>query len=195
MESINSPIKLDLPVSPNVATPELFNELLIAYSGIRALHAATANFFQDSDAAPEEFDAEQAIGLYTIGPKAKLLLPAGEAITAGRFLETYMLSGKLSVRHTRCSAARGVSWHSIGLSLDDVPAGELAQVYITPAIIPGFADLIPGRPYYYYDNGQFTTSSIVVPVGGASYTEVTSCGVAITANHLQLRSFHGPINV
>lgn len=195
MESINSPIRIDLPVSPNASTPALFNELLVTYSGIRALHSAAANFFPDADTIPEEYDSEQTIGLYTVGAKAKVLLPAGEAITAGRFLETYMLAGKLSVRHTRCSAARGVSWHSIGLCLEDVPVGKMAQVYITPAIIPGFVDLIPGRPYYYYDAGQFTNSSIVVPVGGASYTEVTSCGVAITANHLQLRSFHGPVNV
>lgn len=195
MESINSSIRVDLPVSPNASTPALFNELLVTYSGIRALHSAAENFFPDTDAVPEEYDVEQAIGLYTVGAKAKVLLPAGEAITAGRFLETYMLSGRLSVRHTRCSASRGVSWHSLGLCLENVAAGQLAQVYITPAIIPGFVNLVPGKSYFYYDNGQFTDYPLPYPVGGASTVSVTSCGVAITANHMQLRSFHGPLNV
>lgn len=195
MEKLNSSTRIDLPVSPRIEDASLFNELLAAYSGVRALHSATSNFFPDTDSAPETFDPEQTIGLYTIGARAKVLLPAGENILAGRFLETYLLSGVLSVRHTRCSVARGVSWHSIGISLENVSAGQKAQVYIFPAMIPGFSSLTPGNPYFFYDDGQFVDSTIVYPVGGASTTIVRSCGRAITDKIMLINSFSGYSNV
>lgn len=195
MEKLNSAVRIDLPVSPKIEDTALFNELLAAYSGVRALHAASSNFFPDSDTVPEVFDPEQTIGQYTIGARAKVLLPAGENITAGRFLETYMVSGVLSVRHTRCSVSRGVSWHSLGISLENVAAGQIAQVYIFPAMIPGFSSLTPGNPYYFYDDGQFVNSTIVYPVGGSTTTVVRSCGRAITDKIMLINSFSGYSNV
>lgn len=191
METLNSSIRLDLPISPNSKQPAQFNELLTAYGGLRLIHSAISQILlENNENAPTAFDPDQLISLYTTGGRSKLILKAGANITAGKFLETYVDAGELKVRHTRArNNQAGTSWNCIGLSLEDVKAGSKAVVYIEPAIIPGFSSLTPGRLYYAYDDGQFVNASTVGAVGTGTLVVVRPCGIAISSSALRLYSF------
>jgi len=191
METLNSPLRLELAVAPSINNPIQFNELLSTYAGIRTIHSALSQLLvEQNEFPPDEYDPEGIIGLYLNSARSKLLIKAGADIQAGKFLETYVDAGVLKVRHTRCKTNQvGTSWHCLGLSLQDVKAGQVATVYVEPAIIVGFSGLTPGQKYFAYDEGQFTAGNTVTPVGGGATVLVKPCGVAITENSMRLASF------
>lgn len=193
METLNSSIRLDLPVSPNSQQPAQFNELLTAYGGLRLIHSAISQILVEVNEPPEVYDPDKIIALYLNSSRAKLILQAGADIQAGRFLETYLDAGRLKVRHTRARTDQaGTSWHCIGLSLEDVSAGNFATVYVEPAIIPGFSGLDAGRPYFAYDDGQFVVTNTPAAVGTGTLVFVKQCCTAITPTAVRLCSFWPP---
>lgn len=191
METINSAIKLALPVSPSTQQPNKFNELLATYSSIRAVHSAlTQILVEDNTAALPPMSDISITDLFVTSSRSKVLVLAGDDIQAGKFLELYVSGGEARVRHTRClTDQNGTSWNVLGISLKDAAAGEITTVYVEPAIIQGFTGLIPGTRYYAYDAGQFVVNSLVYPATGGPLVLVKTCCVALTDKAVRLASF------
>lgn len=178
MLAINSKIKLDLAAAPQAKTAGLFNECLVAYSAVRSVQVAASSAFGFDETAPESATIDDLIALYAINNNAKVVMRAFSAIIAGRFLECFKSDGQYYVRHTRNNGSN-VSLGSLGVSLENKAAGEYVEVYISPSIIPGFTGLVPGKPYRFFDDGQFTDTAL----------NVRTCGVAITDRHMRIISF------
>lgn len=187
MSSVNSKYRLDLPVAPGAQKDaSLFNELLAMYSGLRIIHGTLAGLFDVSARTQEEHAAAEAEDKYLINGITKVIVQAGEAILAGRFLELYY-SGGWKIKHTNITGSylyAGV----LGLSLENRAAGEYAEVITSPAILSGFSGLVPGQQYYAYTNGQFVDVPGVPRPGGSGNVDLIPCGVAVSPTKLRLIS-------
>ena len=177
--AINSAIKLDLPIAPRAQTAGLFNESLVAYGAIRAIHSATSSAFGQDVVSGESPDVDGAVSLYAINNLAKIVMRAFSDIQAGKFLECFKSGGTYYVRHTRYVSGSDMSLGSIGLSLEDRSAGEYVEVYVSPSIIPGFSGLTVGRAYRFFEDGQFTDA----------FVGSRTCGVALSDRHMRIVSF------
>lgn len=186
--SINSPIRLDLPTAPSLEKSDLFNELLVTYNSIRALHLAATEAFGLIDITQEALENATLTSFYGANRLSRLIVKAGAAIIAGRFLEVYEVGGELKCRHTRCASASAVSLHSIGVSLSDVAVNDFAVVQTMPSIIPGYSGLIPGTPYFFYDDGTFTTDPSPVTADGLSVVRVRQVGFAVSSSEMLILS-------
>lgn len=187
MSALNSKYRLDLPVAPVAQKdPSLFNELLALYSGLRIIHGTLAGLFDVSVRTQEEHAAADAEDKYLINGITKLILPVGENILAGRFLELYY-SGGWKVKHTNITGSylyAGV----LGLSLEDRLVGEYAEVITSPAILSGFSGLAPGQTYYAYTNGQFIDEPFALRPGVYANVDLIPCGIAISPTKMRLIS-------
>lgn len=190
MSTINSPIRMDLPLAPSIDEPELFNELLTVYSAMRALHAASSTALVLEAASDEEIQAAELLTFYTLNNQARIIATAGEAITAGKFVEAYDVSGALYVRKTRFHSGAPYSTNCLGVTVSDAAAGDKIVIYVKPAIIVGFSGLTPGVPYYTYDDGQFTNLTLFPVVGAPTlFTGGNLCGIALNTTTMMLRTF------
>lgn len=186
--NINSPIRLDLPTAPSLDKDDLFNELLITYNSIRALHLAATEAFGIVDITQETLENATLTSFYGANRLSRLVIKAGAPILAGRFLEVYESGGELKCRHTRCASASSVSLHSIGVSLADVAINEFAVVQTMPSIIPGYSGLIPGTPYFFYNDGTFTTDPTPITADGLSVVRTRQVGFAVSSSDMLILS-------
>lgn len=185
MSQVNSKYRLDIAVAPgDQQNPALFNELLSAYSGLRVLHSALSGFFDNSVRSQADHAAAEAEARFLMNGISKVVVLAGEAIVAGRFLELYY-DTVWKVKHTNITASylyAGV----LGISLESLSAGEFAEVITGPAIISGFSGLTPGAPYFAYTSGQFIDIAGVPRPGGSGNIDLIQCGRALSATKMQL---------
>lgn len=185
MSQVNSKYRLDIAVAPgNQQNPLLFNELLNTYSSLRILHSALSGFFDNSVRSQADHASAEAEARFLMNGISKVVVLAGEAILAGRFLELYYDTA-WKVKHTNITASylyAGV----LGISLENLSAGEYAEVITGPAIVSGFSGLTPGAPYYAYTAGQFVDVAGLSRPGGSGNVDLIPCGRALSSTKMQL---------
>lgn len=176
---LNSAIRIDLGVMPQIENPEAFEELRVMYRCIRQLHIEASANLEPLPTSVSELTTEDLLGLYKLNEKARIAAVAESAILIGEPLVCRYAGDQLLVRTITSFSADPF----IGIAANSCGIGDLAVVYTEPSAIGGFAGLTPGERCYMTASKTMTTTL-------ASSVNNLIVGVALTDSVVLLKAFY-----